>query len=178
MAIERKKSIDVEVGGRKVTVRRLGNRQSLRASWLLRRMIGDFMIRVLSGRIKDEAGNPVQLELGNLAAITKSPTIMSHLLGNLLNSLEDVEPEEIGDLADRLLVGHVTYDGTEIEKADDLDEVIPDMWQLVSILRHSIALNMLPTMADESTSAASSAEKTSRKPADTSPQSEQTQASP
>lgn len=71
---------------------------------------------------------------------------------HVLQSVEQLEPERLLELADDLLVGRLVINGAACESAGILDGLVPDFFVYLRILRWGMELNFLPTSAGSGTS--------------------------
>lgn len=86
------------------------------------------------------------------------------VLLHTLQSCEHLEPEELGKIADSLLVGRLVIGKIGIDSTAMLDTQVPDFFTYLRLLRWALELNFLPTSAGSATSDGSASPATSAGP--------------
>jgi len=67
--------------------------------------------------------------------------------------LASLDPDQLLELADELLIGQLIVNGVACESAAVLDVNLPDVFKLLAALRFALELNFLPTSAGAAMSA-------------------------
>jgi len=106
----------------------------------------------------DEDGEPLRATWQH---VLHSGQARQALASRLISALGDMDPDELGDMVDDLIVGSVEVNEggawVALATGDMVDAYLPDVWGLVSLVKEAFGATVLPISADAATSDASSA---------------------
>ena len=156
-------------------IEKLRPRAAFRTLAMLFKIAGPLLAPLISDGAVTIDGNRY-----SLTAVMVSEKARMKVIAEIVTHLDELNPDAILELADRLLVNQcaIKLPGTEgytpivaPEGASPeargalLDALVPDVWMLIGMVRVALKLNYSPTSAVASISGSMSAAKTQPKPA-------------
>lgn len=158
-----------EVGGRSYRIHPLAPRAALRVAARLVGLLGEPLAGLFFGTgldlgIKDLEGEPILITFD---LVLRSQTAREAVFTRVLSVLRSIDPEEIGTLADSVIVGQVemNMEGAWVllTTGSLVDEAVATLSNLMVLLKHAFVVSLGPILADGDTSESPPAE---GKPAD------------